>query len=271
MIEHRIALDGYEICVHEQGSGPALMLGHSLTFDSAMWEAASGQLSDRFRVLRVDLPGHGASGHPYRDYTLEEMADDLAAVLDHLGIDRCGYAGHSMGGMVGMRFALAHPARVASLALLNTSAAEQEQPMRDLFHQVNESSRGKPSDAQTVKFVMGLMFSGGFMVEQPDKVAPFEQLLFEPTDGEGVYWAARGVIFRTNVLDRLSSLDLPTLVITSDGDTSVPTSHSQAIASSMTCAELINLGGAGHLTPIEREAEVTAALARHFAHLGEQA
>jgi len=268
MITHRIPIRDYHLIVQEQGQGPALLFCHSLTFDSSMFNAQAASLAAHFRVIRLDLHGHGASGHPLADYSLEQMASDIPAVLDHLGIERCGYVGHSMGGMVGMRFALAHPDRVQRIALLNTSAAEQEQPLRDIFHQVNEDSRGKPTNHATVDFVLGLMFSEGFISAQPDTVAPFREMLANPPEGDGIYFAAKAVIWRTSVLDQLEHIDMPTLVLTSDIDTSVPAGHSRDIATRVPAAELVELSGSGHLTPVERAQEVTSMLHRHFAQLG---
>jgi len=261
---HRIPIGSSHLTVYEDGTGPPLLFAHSLTFDSSMWGHQVAALSGQHRVLRVDLHGHGLSGHPLCDYDLEQMADDLAMVLNHLGIDQCGYVGHSMGGMVGMRFAMAHPERVDRLALLNTSANEQEEPMRSLFHQVNEDSRGKPTNPTTVDFVLGLMFSEGFQTTNPTVVAPFRKLLAEPPEGDGTYFAAKAVIWRTTVLEDLDQIDVPTLVMTSDIDTSVPATHSRDIAARIPGAEFIELNGSGHLTPVERSEAVSSALANHF-------
>jgi len=268
---HRIPVGESHLTVREQGTGPALLFCHSLTFDSTMFDAQAQALSERFRVLRVDLHGHGTSGHPLTDYSLDQMASDLPAVLDHLGVQTCGYVGHSMGGMVGMRFVLANPERVERLALLNTSANEQEQPLRDIFHQVNEDSRGKPTNATTVDFVLGLMFSEGFIADAPVAVAPFRKMLADPPEGDGIYYAAKAVIWRNSVLDQIGTIDVPTLVLTSDIDTSVPAQHSRDIAQRVPGAKLIELSGSGHLTPVERASQVTELLAHHFEHLGGEA
>ena len=271
MTTHQIKIGDAHLTVRDEGTGPALVFCHSLTFDSTMFDAQAKALAAHFRVLRIDLHGHGTSGHPLTDYSLDQMADDLPKVLDQLGISRCGYIGHSMGGMVGMRFVLAHPDRVSHLALLNTSAAEQEQPLRDIFHEVNESSRGKPTNNATVDFVLGLMFSESFIKEAPDTVAPFRQMLAEPPEGDGIYYAAKAVIWRSCVLDQLGTIDIPTLVLTSDIDTSVPAQHSREIAQRLPDAQLIELSGSGHLTPVERSEQVTDILAQHFQPLGAQA
>ena len=118
--------EGRRLFVATTGQGPPLMFGHSLTMDGEMWSAQVAALSDRFTCHCVDLHGHGGSADVVGPYTLDDMADDLARVLDGLGLAQVGYCGLSMGGMVGMRLALRHPTRVASVALMNTTAEPEE-------------------------------------------------------------------------------------------------------------------------------------------------
>jgi len=257
----------YSIQVHDQGRGPTLVFGHSLTFDSAMWQGVADELSDRFRVIRIDLPGHGGSGTPGVVFSLEDMADDVDQVLDALEVEGAVWAGHSMGGMVGMRLAIRHPSRLCAMALLNTSAEAEAETTRDLFHYVNESSRGKPSDKATVDFVLNLMFSAGFLGSEPEKVEPYRTLLFEPPDAEGTYRAARAVIWRESVLEQLSAVDIPTLVITGNGDTAVPSSFGRSIAEAIPRSRLLELNDCGHLSPEERPVQVAQALTTFFEEL----
>ncbi|MEE2830245.1 MAG: alpha/beta fold hydrolase [Myxococcota bacterium] len=255
-----VDLGGYSLAVKDRGAGPAVLFGHSLTFDSAMFDRVADQLSERFRVVQVDLPGHGGSGTPKEVFSLEEVADDLPGLLDGLGIERAAWVGHSMGGMVGMRFALQHPKRVGALALLNTSAEAEIPNMRDLYHHVNESSRGKPSTKPTVEFVLSLMFSEAFREQHPDRVEPYRTLLYEPSDAEGVYRMARSVIWRDSVLESLGGLDTPCLVITAALDTAVPAHFGESIARSVPGCRRLQLDDCGHLSPEERPEEVAAAI-----------
>ncbi len=264
MTVHLVDVGDYSIQIYEQGEGPCLVFGHSLTFDSAMWQPVADQLSDRFRVIRIDLPGHGGSGTPCEIFSLEDVADDIEVALAALGIENAVWAGHSMGGMVGMRLAIRHPGRLRAMALLNTSAEAEAEGARDMYHYVNESSRGKPSDKATVEFVLGLMFSSLFLLEHPEQVEPYRRLLFEPPDAEGTYRAARAVIWRDSVLEQLQSIDMPTLVITGNGDTAVPASFGRTIAGAIPGSRMVELDDCGHLSPEERPIEVATALTSFF-------
>ncbi len=259
-----VDVGGYRLEIHERGAGPALLMGHSLTFDSAMFDRLAGELEDRFRVICVDLAGHGGSGTPREVFTLEEAADGIAALLDALGIERAGWVGHSMGGMMGLRLALQHPGRLGAIGLLNTSAEAEDPQMRDLYHHVNETSRGKPSEEATVEFVLKLMFSRAFREAHPDRVEPYRRLLYEPQDAEGVYRCARAVIWRGSVLEDLGGLDVPALVVTAAGDKAVPAAHGHAIAGALPGCRTVEIDDCGHLSPEEKPAEVGAALAAFF-------
>jgi 3-oxoadipate enol-lactonase len=113
-----LALPGARLAYQVTGDGPAVVLVHGFGLDMRMWEPQLDDLSARFRVVRYDCRGFGASGpfDPAIGYT---HAGDLLALLDHLGIERAALAGLSFGGRVVMQAALAAPQRAASLILLD--------------------------------------------------------------------------------------------------------------------------------------------------------
>ena len=117
-----IAANGIRIRYTIEGAGPWLVMSHSLACDLGMWDHEATMLSGRFRVLRFDTRGHGGTQAPAAEYTLDQLADDLQALLDALDIERCHFMGLSMGGMIGMTHALKHPGRFDRLLLCNTSS-----------------------------------------------------------------------------------------------------------------------------------------------------
>lgn len=126
MSERRIAVDGVELALEERGAGERpLVLVHGFTgFRQDFASVLDALLPLAGRIVALDLRGHGASTHTgdAAGYTLDELAEDVRAALAALGIARCDLLGHSMGGMLAQRVALAAPERVASLILLSTSA-----------------------------------------------------------------------------------------------------------------------------------------------------
>lgn len=114
---------GLRLHVARAGTGPPLLLLHGFTGAGGSWAPLLPALAARHTTLAVDLPGHGRSAAPHEParYALPRLADDLAAVLDALGVDRAAVLGYSLGGRAALRLALAHPARVAALVLVGAS------------------------------------------------------------------------------------------------------------------------------------------------------
>jgi 2-succinyl-6-hydroxy-2,4-cyclohexadiene-1-carboxylate synthase len=126
--------DGLTLHVERDGSGMPLLLLHGFTGSTATWDALRDALRDRFGLVAVDLPGHGRSSAPEdaARYRLTRTADDLARVLDALGVDRAAVLGYSMGGRTALQFALAHPDRVRALVLESASPGIADDEEREL-------------------------------------------------------------------------------------------------------------------------------------------
>jgi 3-oxoadipate enol-lactonase len=114
--------NGIEINYTIEGQGPWVVMSHSLACDRSMWDEQAQLLKARYRVLRFDTRGHGGSDAPDGAYTLDMLSDDLLGLLDGLSLEAPHFIGLSMGGMIGMTFALRHPGRFRSLVLCDTSS-----------------------------------------------------------------------------------------------------------------------------------------------------
>src|SRR5205823_14102158 len=112
---------------HGDPDRPAIVLRHTLATRMYIWGYQLPVLAHRHRVLLYDLPGHGASMAPGDSYTLEELASDVAALLDHLQISRAVFVGLSIGGMIGQVFALLYPDRLSGLVLCSTGSRTEAQ------------------------------------------------------------------------------------------------------------------------------------------------
>jgi pimeloyl-ACP methyl ester carboxylesterase len=132
----RVRVGDVEIGYEEHGAGGRpFVLVHGFTGSRDDFRELLPVLGARGRTLALDLRGHGESSNPGdpAGYTLEQLVADLAGFLDAVGAARCDLLGHSMGGMVALRLALAHPERVASLVLMDTSARPIERGARRFF------------------------------------------------------------------------------------------------------------------------------------------
>ena len=116
-------LDSHALRYAEAGRGdPAFVCLHGLVDTLEIWDRLAPRLAERRRTLRFDQRGHGESGAPAGPCAREDLADDVVRLLDALGVERAILVGHSMGGIVSMAAALAHPDRVAGLVLLGTAS-----------------------------------------------------------------------------------------------------------------------------------------------------
>ena len=120
-----VSIDGVGVHYLEAGEGPALVLIHGLGASTFTFQRVVPELARRFRVVALDLKGFGFSDRPDGDYTLTAQADLVRQLMDRLGIEKASVLGHSMGGAVAMRLALAHPERVERL-ILASSASDLE-------------------------------------------------------------------------------------------------------------------------------------------------
>ena len=120
----KAVLNGIDVHYQIKGEGPDVVLIHGVTSTLAIWYMkVLGALSRRFRVTIYDLRGHGYSGMTETGYTSDAMADDLLALLDHLGIDRACVVGHSFGGSIALHLAAKRPDRIAGVVLADTGIA----------------------------------------------------------------------------------------------------------------------------------------------------
>ncbi|MFJ8233508.1 alpha/beta fold hydrolase [Streptomyces sp. NPDC094448] len=257
--------------LHHHLTGPAgappLVLGPSLGTSTAVWAALTPALSRRFRVLRYDLPGHGGSPTgllpspgPGRT-TVDDLADLVLGLADHHGWDRFHYAGISLGGAVGARLAARRPARIASLALVCSSARfGPPEPWRE-----------RAALVRTEGIAPLLTTAPGRWFASPDTAGtPFAQQLLADlaTADPAGYAACCDALAGYDLRSELYRIAAPALVVGGSRDTATPPVHARELAAGITGSRLLLLD-CGHLAA-ERPRELAAALAPHLhqAHSG---
>jgi 3-oxoadipate enol-lactonase len=236
---------------------PVVVLANSLGATRGMWDPQVPALAERYRVVTYDMRGHGTSPAPGGPYTLDDLVDDLVALLDRLGAQRAHVAGLSLGGMVGLRLAAREPARVHRLAVLCTSAKTEPQGFLDRAAAVRANGTAPIAPA-----VVGRWLTPAYAAEHPDLVARLEAMV-AGCDDEG-YAACAEVVARIDLRADLARIAAPTLVISGAEDQALPPAHQQAIAEGIAGAELLTVSPGAHLSNLERTLEVTGALLTHF-------
>lgn len=242
------------LAVWERGNGPALVLRHGIFFDHTLWTHQAEALARTHRVVLIDAPGHGESGDPGGRYTLADDSLATLEVLDHLGIEAASLIGHSWGGMSAVRTALAAPARVAALALIDTPL-EPSSPVGRLRYRMLRAmvlALGAPNwyGAQVAK----AMFSDASRVRHPSLTADLQRQLREARR-QPLARAMDAVLVRPDtVLDRLGALTQPVMVLAGDDDYVLPATTREALARLVPQATVRTIPGR-HVVPLEEPAE----------------
>ena len=255
-----IERDCLKIHFEDLGSGPPVVLGHSFLCSGEMWSPQVPKLAERHRVINIDERGHGHSGKLSEPFDLYDMVDDVLAVLDHLGIKNAVWAGLSIGGMVAMRAAITVPNRVSGLILVDTHAGA-ETPYKKLKYRAMAIGVKTIGTRPFLPAISKLMFGITTRRRDPELVKVWEER-FASVDVPSMLLGLRALVRRDSVVDRLRSIEIPSLVIVGDEDVSLPVTCSKEIADSLPNSSLVVIPESGHLSSLEQPEAVTKAMQR---------
>jgi 3-oxoadipate enol-lactonase len=235
------------------GGDEAVVLAHAIGLDHRMWNELAEALAGRYRVVAFDARGHGGSPVPPRPYSLAALADDAAALLDRLGIQRTHWVGLSMGGMIGQAFALRHAARLRRLVLANTTASygpDGPANWQARIKLVQDGGLAALRDAVEQRY-----FSAAFRASHPEEVAATMSRFLE-TEAQG-YLGCCDAIAELDFSRDLARIAAPTLVIAGSADVGTPVAMHEALAAGIPGARLAVIRDAAHLSALERPREFT--------------
>lgn len=236
---------------------PALALVNSLGTDARIWEGVIDRLLLHYRIISYDKRGHGLSDAPGGEYSLADHVSDLAAVLDHLGVERLALAGVSVGGLIAQGFALAQPERLNALILCDTAARIGSNDLwSDRIAAVRDGGMASLADALVERW-----FSQNYRETDKDAIAGWRNMLLRtPTDG---YAGTCATLRDTNLTDAIAAIDLPTLVVVGGADLATTPELVRATAERIAGAQLEIIPGVGHIPSIEQP-EILAGLFNIF-------
>lgn len=243
---------------------PAVVLLHSLATHSELWAPQRPVWSQAFRLISVDLPGHGSSPDLPGRCTLDGMADEVLEILDFLGIERVAVVGLSLGGMVAQAMALRHGNRIWALVIAH-AGARTDPTVREIWNQRIDQFESADMDA-LCQSTLQRWFPRDFAERAPLTLAWVESLI-RATQPSG-YVAAIRAIQGLDHLDRLGAIATPTLVVAGHADAAVPAAVAGQLAERLPNAQLRLLDDTGHLgnvqTPTVFTEEVGEFLLRTF-------
>ena len=242
-------VNGIDINYEVEGNGPWLTMSHSLACDLHMWDPQMPVLTKKFKVLRFDTRGHGQSSAPAGEYTLDQMADDVKGLLDHLKIRQTHWAGLSMGGMIGQAFALKYPGVFQSMVLADTTSRRPPNAAQMWGERIqNAQTKGMGA---IVQGTLERWFTEPYRNARKDVMEKIgNDIRNTPVNG---FVGCCHAISKVDYLDRLKEIKVPALVMVGEQDHGTPPEAARAIQAALPGSELKIIPSAAHLSNVEQE------------------
>lgn len=254
----KVVVNGVALSYTDQGNGIPLVFIHAFPLSKAMWQPQVDALKDSYRVITLDLRGHGESDTVLWNCTLDDYASDVLGLLDHLNIRQAVFIGLSMGGYTLFSFYRQHPERVTAMVLADTRAQADSV----------EGKAGRRAMAQTA-FKDGSPAIADLML--PKLLAPstrqhrqdiVDQVrgMILPTPSAGIVVDLMAMAARPDSTDLLRNITCPTLIMVGEEDQATPVAESRHMADRIPGSTLITIPDAGHLSNIEQPQAFNRAL-----------
>jgi pimeloyl-ACP methyl ester carboxylesterase len=244
------------------GSGPPVIFSHGLFMDHEMFAPQVEALKGRYRVITWDERGHGGtSGPELKPFTYYDSADDLAALLAHLGIERAVLAGMSQGGFLSLRAALTHPEIVKALVLIDTQAGREDPQAMAGYRMLVEGWLANGLPDSTADFMENVILGVGW------SGAEYWKAKWRQTAPHDVVGSMDCLAHRDDITGRLKQIKVPALVIHGDADAAIALPLAEAMVRELPEAELVVVPGAGHAANLTHPDVVNPAIERFLARL----
>jgi pimeloyl-ACP methyl ester carboxylesterase len=248
---------GIELAYDLVGEGQPVLLLHGFPFNRSMWRGQAEFLSASYQVIKPDLRGHGETTVT-ETATMDEMASDVAALLDELKIERAVIGGLSMGGYVTLAFYKKFPQRVRALVLADTRPQADTNEAKQIRQQqaVKALKEGMSPIAETL---LPKALAPKTLDEQPEVAARVREMMLSMKP-QGTAAALRGMAAREDHTKLLPQINVPALIIVGSEDAITPPDVSEAMQREISNSRLEIIEGAGHVSNLERPAEFNRAI-----------
>jgi 3-oxoadipate enol-lactonase len=259
-IMERALINGVELAYELRGDGPPLVMIHGAQGDQTMFAAMAARFSERYRVLTFDQRGSGLSAKPDVPYSIAMLADDTAALMEHLGISAAHVIGVSMGGTIAQELALRHPKKVLSLVLGCTTAGGPTAVRAGGGAAASAYSTNAMTAEERGKALAEAAFTKGYLAQHPEVITSMiESRRQRPIDSAAFARRMKAIVDH-DAYERLPQIKCPTLVITGKDDALIAWENSRLIAERISGAKLVVLEPAGHCFWLEQPEQSHAAI-----------
>ena len=253
-----MVLGGGELSYDVRGAGAPVLLLHAFPLGMAMWEPQVRALAERHRVVRFDARGFGGSPPGDGLLSMERIAEDAVALLDHLGLSPAAVCGLSMGGYAAFALWRRHPDRVRALVLADTRAGADSEEAKKGRADLAEKVRRQGPEAAAEAFLPKLL-GETTRRERPELVARVREMILANA-ARGIGDALAGLAARADSTDLLRGIRVPTLFVVGEEDGVSPPAEMEAMHKQVAGSRLVTLPRVGHLSNLEDPSGFNAAL-----------
>lgn len=255
----KVSVGATELNVYDEGAGPPILFVHGFPLSHDMWLAQLKEFQGTHRVIAPDLRGFGGSEVTMGIVSMEEFADDLAALLNALGIDEPAvFCGLSMGGYIAFPFVQKYRAQLRALILCDTRpAADTYEGVQGRLKMAALALAKGPEAA--LEAMMPRLLAEGTHTSKPDVPERLRRTILD-TNPVGIAAGLSGMAARPDSTAILPLIDVPTLVLVGEDDRITPVADSKGMAEAIPDAKLVEIPEAGHMSPMENPKVANAAI-----------
>lgn len=243
-------VNGITLAYSDKGTGLPVVFLHAFPLNRTMWTAQEEALSSQFRIITIDLRGHGESDAPLRRHTLDQAAEDVRVLLDHLSIQQAVLVGLSMGGYILFAFYRKYADRVKGLVLADTRAqADTAEGKEERFQMAQTAYKKGP--AAIADIMIPKLLSPATIQARPEIVQNVRAMI-EGNQISGITGDLMAMVERPDSIPLLSKIACPTQIIVGELDQATPPSDAKIMADQIPGSRLAVIPGTSHLSNLEQ-------------------
>jgi 3-oxoadipate enol-lactonase len=260
--EHTVRLNSVPYAYADTGEGPVMVFAHGLFVDRTMFASQIAAFQSTHRCVAFDMPAHSGSGYRLEGWTLEDIAEDFALMIEEMSLGPVTFVGQSQGGMVGMRLALKRPDLLSKLVLIGTSARTEYAERLDNWRTIQHTlMHGTEMECEAAFTALQRHVNNETWLDGHPEIAASRRKIMLSHDRKGLAKAIdAAVLKRDDIRSALPGIQTPTLVVYGEADRATPPEVNQEIGQLVNGARTVMQPGIGHHSPIEAPANIIEVL-----------